>query len=285
VTDVNGIRCLPSGALGLRPGLLLAVLLGFGLGACGSSEPNTAPTTTDRATTTIAATTTATTSVTTTVATTAVPPSEVPATTTMTTNTSTAAPSPLPGQELLVPVQPSPTIDGTLEPGEWDGASVGEMSDGTGLFVMHDGESLYVAIDGEHLGAINIAIGGPKDTWILHSSAALGSVRYDSGGELSHDFDWCCRDADDPSSRLALLDAEGWQANIGYTGEPGIVEYQVALPWVGAAIAASAQTEVSEPAFFPPGLPPEARAQLVGPWPSTRTFQRGDWYTLLPAEE
>jgi hypothetical protein len=248
--------------------VLIAGLVGLVLSGCGETAPTATSAVADAATTTTTPATTTSTS--------------PPATTTTTTTAATAAAL---GQELHVPLQPAPSIDGTLEPGEWDGAIVGEMSDGTGLYAMHDGESLYVAIEGEHLGAINVTIGGPRDTWILHSSAALGSIRYGSGGELSHDFDWCCRDADDPSSRLALLDAEGWQANIGYTGEPGIVEYQVALPWVGAAMAVSAQSEAAEPAFFPAGLPPEARSQLVGPWPSTRTFQRGDWYTLVPVED
>lgn len=288
MTNENGIRCLPSRARGWFPGLLLGVLFSFVVGACGSSEPNSAPTPTDRPTTTTpAVTTTDATNVTTAAVTTISASPDVPATITTTTTTTTtpAAPASFPGQELLVPLQPAPTIDGTLGPGEWSGAFVGEMSDGTVLYTMHDGESLYVAVAGEHLGAINVAIGGPEGTWILHSSAALGSIRYESGGELSHDFDWCCRNADDPSGRLALLDAEGWQANIGYTGEPGIVEYQVVRPWVRAAMAVSAQTEVAEPAFWPAGLTPEARAQLVGPWPSTRMFERGDWYTLVPVEE
>lgn len=280
MTDEIGDRCLLPRVRWL-PGLLIGTVLGLGLVACGSAEPTTASSRTARPTSITAA-----------VAATGSTPTGVPANTTTTTTaatttttTSTAAPDPLPSPELSIPLQSPPTIDGILTSGEWDGAVSGEMSNGTPVYAMHDGEFLYVAVAGEHLGAVNVAIGGPDDIWILHSSAALGSMRYDVDGELVHDFDWCCRSPDDPAGRLALLEAEGWQANIGYTGEPGIVEYQVARPRVATAIAIAAQTEAADPSFWPPGLTPEAREQLIAPWPSRRTFRMVEWVRLALREE
>ena len=269
---------------------LLVIVAGLAVGAAACSSENATTTSKASATTT---TTTGTTSPTTTLVTnatttTAATTTAAPTATTVTTTTTTlTTSSPQPARDLLVPVHSAPTIDGSLETGEWEGAAVGEMSDGTPVYLMHDGESLFVAVDGEHLGAINLAIAGPEDVWVLHSSAALGSTRYVSSGsewDLSRDFDWCCRDADDPTDRLALLDAEGWQATIGYTGEPGTVEYQVTLPWVGSRAAISAQTRATEPAFWPAELSPDAQMQLIGPWSPTRNFRLGEWPTLLPDE-
>ena len=264
--------------------LVITTVLALGAAACSSGDGTTTSAASATTTTTTGAgpTTTQTTDATTTTAATT---TAAPAAPTATTTTTTSAP--LPARDLLVPVHSPPTIDGELETGEWEGAVVGEMSDGTPVYLMHDGESLFVAVDGEHLGAINLAIAGPEDVWVLHSSAALGSTRYVSSAsewDLSRDFDWCCRDADDPTDRLALLDAEGWQANIGYTGEPGTVEYQVTLPWVGSRAAISAQTRATEPAFWPAELSPDAQMQLVGPWSPTRNFGLGEWPTLLPDE-
>ncbi len=284
VSEETGIRHpLPRSTLWIH--VLIAGLVGFGLGGCGETAPTTASIVADATPTTTTAVTTITTSPPTSATTT----TSTSATTTTTTLTSatTTTPAALPDRELFVPAAPAPTLDGNLEAGEWGDAFVGEMSDGTPVYVMRDGESLFVAIGGEHLGAINLAIGGPDDVWILHSSAALGSVLYLSNGSewnLSHDFSWCCRDADDPTDRLALLDAEGWQATIGYSGAPGIVEYQIALPWVGARFAISSQTQSTEPAFWPAELTPEARAQLIGPLPSPQVFRLGEWYTLAPSE-
>ncbi len=269
----------------------MAGLVGFGLGGCGETASTTAPTVAEATSPTTTAVTTIITNPPATATTTTTTTTTATATTSTTTTTSTTIPTTtvgaLPDRELFVLAAPAPTLDGNLEAGEWDDAVVGEMSDGTPVYVMWAGASLFVAIGGDHLGAINVTIGGPDDVWILHSSAALGSVLYVSDGSewnLSHDFSWCCRDADDPTDRLALLDAEGWQATIGYTGEPGIVEYQVDLPWVGARIAISSQTRAGEPAYWPADLTPEARAQLVGPWPSPQVFRLGEWYTLVPSE-
>lgn len=144
-----------------------------------------------------------------------------------------------------------------------------------------------MALESGAVGAVNLVINTVDETWILHSSAALGSALYVPGDgiwELSHGFDWCCRSATDDSARLLLLEEEGWQANIGFTGDEGIVEYEVTLPWNGASVAVSYLTDSETSAFWPVDLSNEAREQLVGPPPPERSFNLVEWYTLVPID-
>ena len=70
------------------------------------------------------------------------------------------------------------------------------MTDGSLLQWIRSGKTLYVALRGHSLGAVNLAIANGDQLWILHSSAALGSVLYATNDErwtLVHDFNWCCR--------------------------------------------------------------------------------------------
>lgn len=141
-----------------------------------------------------------------------------------------------------------------------------------------------MALESDTVGAVNLVLATDNDVWVLHSSAALGSALYlpaDGVWELSHGFDWCCRSATNDSARLQLLDDDGWQANIGFTGDEGIVEYEVILPWDGALVAVSYLTDTETSAFWPTDLSAEARDQLVGPPPSERSFNHDEWYTLV----
>ena len=188
---------------------------------------------------------------------------------------------------LSVPAHQPPAVDGILDAGEWAGSTTVTMSDDSSLHWMHDGRTLYVALESGAVGAVNLAISAADETWILHSSAALGSALYLPGDgiwELSHGFDWCCRSTTDDSARLLLLEEEGWQANIGFTGDDGIVEYEVTLPWDGADVAVSYLTDSETSAFWPVDLSAEAREQLVGPWSDGRAFSIDEWYMLVPID-
>jgi len=179
-------------------------------------------------------------------------------------------------------------IDGVLNVGEWEGSATVTMSDGSSLHWVHTDGVLYMALESEAVGAVNLVLATDNDVWILHSSAALGSALYlpaDGVWELSHGFDWCCRSAANDSARLLLLDEEGWQATIGFTGDDGIVEYEVTLPWDGAFVAVSYLTDSETSAFWPADLSSEARDQLVGPPPPERTFNLNEWYTLVSIED
>ena len=170
-----------------------------------------------------------------------------------------------------------------MEVGEWDGATSTAMTDGSQLHWMHSDVALYVAVEGADLGAVNLAIDTGDEVWILHSSAALGSVLYtrdQSSWSLTHEFNWCCRSITDDTGRRALLDEEGWQASIGFAGDVGVVEYEVALPWVGGLAAVSYQTESGDPSYWPTHLSDSAEAALIGPWPEAEDFYLDEWYRL-----
>ena len=152
---------------------------------------------------------------------------------------------------------------------------------------MSSGETLYLAIETDRVGAVNLALATEEELWILHSSAALGSALYLPGAttwELSHGFNWCCRISTDDSARQSLLENEGWQANIGFEGDAGVVEYQVELPWIGAAIAISFVTDADTEAFWPTDLSASAQEQLVGPRQPEVDFRLNEWYPAAPLD-
>lgn len=189
-------------------------------------------------------------------------------------------------RSIVVPRAAAPSIDGMLAAGEWDGAAQSPMSDGASILLMHRDATLYLAVAGDEIGSINVLIASEEEVRILHSSAALGSALYEKGSgrwELVHGFSWCCRSRDDDQGRRALLDEEGWQANIGFTGDPGTVEYQIAVPWQGAALAVSSVRDQEDMGFWPADLPEAARLELVGVPPQERTYDTGLWPILTPA--
>ncbi len=198
------------------------------------------------------------------------------------------APISAPGRFVEVPAASGPVIDGVLGWGEWDDAFLDTMSDGSSVFSIHDGETLYVAVETDGIGAVNLALATEEEIWILHSSAALGSARYVPSGadwELVHGFSWCCRSSTDDADRKSLLADEGWQANIGFEGDEGVVEFEVELTWHGAALAVSFITGTGTEAFWPVDLSSAAQEQLVGARQSGVDFRLDEWLVFVPLGE
>ena len=220
-------------------------------------------------------------------ATTSSPPTTSATTTTVTTTTAAATTTEAPSDPIVlaVPAGPAPVIDGQLSPDEWAEAATMPMSDGASLLVQYMNGTLYVAVAGDDVGSVNVIIGTESEVQILHSSAALGSARYvpgTSGWSLDHGFSWCCRRGSTDSARATLFAEEGWEANIGYAGDPGIVEYAIAIPWAEATMAVSSLRSDDDMGFFPADLSAEARSQLVGVPPSERVFSTDEWVRLQP---
>lgn len=158
-----------------------------------------------------------------------------------------------------------------------------EMSDGAMANLLYSNETLYVGVAGEAIGSVNVVIANGDNISILHSSAALGSAAYTRSGpvwELVHGFDWCCRRGSAESAREALFNDEGWEANIGYTGDPGIVEYAIRIPWRDTSLAISSTRNESDKGFWPAGLSPEAQDQLLGVPPQVREYNIDEWATI-----
>ncbi len=132
----------------------------------------------------------------------------------------------------------SPTLDGTLSPGEWDNATVETFADGSELLLMHADGYLYLGIRVNIPGMIvgNIFVNRGDEITILHSSAALGTAAYQKGEDnwqQIQNFTWQCRDTSDSDAakaeRDAFLQQEGWVAANSRMGTPEELEYRIEM--------------------------------------------------------
>lgn len=132
-----------------------------------------------------------------------------------------------------IPMGTTPTINGRIEEGEWDVASQQELNDGTLLYLMYAEDSLYLAVDSEVLGTVNVGVLRDEELWVLHSSAALGSLVYepqDDGWKLRKTFKWCCRARSDNFDFGKLLTDEGWLSTNQFQGDETQTEYLIQIP-------------------------------------------------------
>ncbi len=127
-------------------------------------------------------------------------------------------------------------IDGTLSPGEWDGAAAETFSDGSELFLMAGEGYLYLGIRANTPEMIvgNVFVARGDEIAILHSSAALGTALYEKGTgswEQARGFTWRCRQTGDSpaaqAERNSFLQDEGWLAANARMGTPNELEYQI----------------------------------------------------------
>jgi hypothetical protein len=161
------------------------------------------------------------------------------------------------------------------------------MSDGATLRLMHHDEILYLAVMGDAVGAVNVVMAVDDQVSILHSSAALGSALYlatETTWVLEHGYAWCCRSKTDTSAQVELFGDERWQANIGWVGDPGVVEYAVAFPWGGAALAVSSIRDDDDKGYWPANLSEPARDQLLDIPPEEQAFHIEEWTRITPAD-
>jgi hypothetical protein len=175
-----------------------------------------------------------------------------------------------------------PVIDGTIGGDEWTDATVVTMDDGTEVRFVQSGGYVFVGITATEIGAANLLVAGGDVVRVLHSSAALGSARYEpdlGAWALTDDFAWCCRDVADAAARAELLAQEGWQANIGYAGTSGHVEYQVLIE-DGSPVALSYVLQDGSVSVWPTDLDEDARRPLYGQREETETFEFDGWATL-----
>jgi hypothetical protein len=181
---------------------------------------------------------------------------------------------------LSIPAGAAPVIDGRITAEEWAGAALTFMDDGTELSWMSSGGYLYLGVRADAVGSVNLLIATSDQVRVFHSSAALGSATYEpdaDGWALVQDFSWCCRSATDADSRRQLLADEGWQANIGFAGEAGEVEFQVAMSESPVSVAVSYVRADGSVSFWPDGLDEDAQEQLYGIRRDHEQFSIGDW--------
>jgi len=198
---------------------------------------------------------------------------------------------------LSVPVGVPPTIDGTLSPGEWDGATMDSFADGSELFLMYADGYLYMGIRSVTPEMIvgNIFVDGGDEIAILHASAALGTALYAKRGDgwaQTLAFAWRCRKTGNGEAaraeRDAFLGEEDWVAANSRTGTPAELEYQIAVTEetmrLAANILRSSDPEAKTP--WPADLDDDCIAPTPGGLPDELQFSPDEWVTVaLPATE
>ena len=198
---------------------------------------------------------------------------------------------------IQVPAGISPSVDGVLDSDEWEGAYQDELSDGGELYLMQDGDYLYVGVraTGAGSGVGSVCLIRDDAVAVLHSSAALGTAVYQRGDgdwQQTKAFSWRCRDVSDtPSAREErdrFLEEEGWLANNGRMGTPGVVEYRIAMPERSLRLAVS---YIGPPSFdvvahWPADLADDCTnvRMLQGPIPEQARFAPETWITVHAAE-
>ncbi len=251
---------------------LLILLLSLALSACGSPDTPTSSPTVQAELPTMAITLT---------------PEPTP--------TAAAVPSPEtppPAEQVILLLKEAspddlPVIDGVITDSEWQQAEITFLTDGSEVFWLYAGGYLFVGIQTDKIGAVNLALmRSPDQIWILHSSAALGSAIYQKqsdGWDLIQDFSWCCRSTNLFTERDHLFATEGWQANIGYQGTTGEVEYQVAVDGGQTLIALMYLLADGSGGilFWPETLEDTAVLQLQGPRNEIEHFTLENWSTVI----
>lgn len=216
-----------------------------------------------------------------------------------------AEPSPVPPTEtpaptaglpaLAVPPGEAPTIDGTLSPGEWEGAVVEAFADGSELLLQYEEPYLYLAIRSSTPEMIvgNIFVEDGDTIRILHSSAALGTAIYQKEADawrLAQGFDWRCRNSSDSAPAKAerdlFLQEEGWLAANSRMGTPNELEYQIEATRGPVRLAAnllrSSEPDTKVP--WPADLDDDCIKPTPGGMPEQMEFAPGRWVVVeIPA--
>ena len=130
---------------------------------------------------------------------------------------------------------PTPTLDGTIVPGEWDGATRATGSNGLEVFLLPTDSALFVAVRGAGDGFPHLALIKGDAVFLLHASAALGTAMYGGDGERKHllqPFDFRVRgtalSGPDQAERDAFYAQEGWVASTIRMGVTGETEFKIA---------------------------------------------------------
>jgi hypothetical protein len=189
---------------------------------------------------------------------------------------------------IIVPAGTSPTIDGTISPGEWDGAAIADFADGSQLFLMQAGDYLYLGIRAIESGMVagNVFIQRGDKIVILHTSAALGTAVYrqsEAGWHQVQDFTWRCRNTSDSDAaraeRAKFLAEEGWLAANSFVGAPNELEYQMKIPDQDfrLTVVYIKATHPYEEIPWPANLDDDLTKPTPGGFPSTFGFKPEKW--------
>jgi hypothetical protein len=193
---------------------------------------------------------------------------------------------------IVVPSGILPTINGTMESGEWDEAAIGTLSDGSELRLIHAGGYLYLGIRGSTPEMIvgNVFIRRGNEIRILHASAALGTAIYQLNNdhwEQAQEFIWRCRETNESESSItardAFFDDEGWVSVNSRIGTPNELEYKIEITGepLGLAVNIIRSSDPNLKPSWPAGLADDVILPTPGGLPSTLEFTLDQWAWLI----
>ena len=187
----------------------------------------------------------------------------------------------------------SAALDGTISPGEWAGAYVGQLTSGGEVRLMQDGTYLYLAVQRRGDLVVTVCLDQGDSVAVLHSSAAIGTAGYrrtQSGWNLTRRFAWELRDstmsAPAQQEREAFLQREGWVATNAYVGSRTDTEFKIAMPSGRlrfVVVPMSVGDGYQEIAWWPSWLADGCRSEavLTGYLPGQVQFAPRSWITVV----
>jgi hypothetical protein len=195
----------------------------------------------------------------------------------------------------IAPRGNSAIIDGRIDPDEWGAAARVKLAYGE-LLLMQDGDYLYLGIISDYLGLGSVCVYHDDVISVLHSSAALGTATYvktDGGWQKTEDFVWSNRETSNSllaqQARQRHLETENWLASNGNMGEPGEMEYQIAMTdgAVRLAVTYLMSPEYESTDFWPETLLDGCRyfEPLYDDAPDKVDFAPGTWMTVIAFAE
>lgn len=183
---------------------------------------------------------------------------------------------------VVVPPGTSPVIDGTISPGEWEGAAVETFFDGSEILLLRSENYLYLAIRANTTDMVvgNVFINQGDEVAILHVSAALGTAVYHQETDTwqqTRGFEWCCRDSSDSSSaqaeREAFRQQENWMSVNSRVGTPNELEYQIEVESDHLRLAVNYLKVSSSPNDEKIAWPPDLDDDVIKPTPGGLPMQ------------
>jgi hypothetical protein len=199
--------------------------------------------------------------------------------------------SPEEQDSIIVPQGISPTIDGTLLPGEWERARVETFSDGSELLLMHSEGYLYLGIRANTPDMIvgNIFIDHGDEIAVLHASAALGTAIYQRDADFwqqTQGFSWCCRSTNSNDAAQAEHDAflrqEHWVSINSRMGTPQELEYQIEMTdeTLRLAVTFMMASGTNQKFSWPTHLNDACVQSFEGGFPLQLQFSPDTWETI-----
>jgi len=183
------------------------------------------------------------------------------------------------------------TIDGVIQPGEWDQADLFYFEDGSELYLLFSDNHLYLAINAisTEMISANVFLFSDENIEILHTSAALGTAIYQPEGDTwrrTKDFEWCCRSTSDSAgaraSREAFYHIENWLGINTYNGTENELEYKIRLTGSEKFLAVNflRVNDIDDKQIWPVGIADGPAQPTIGGFPDTLDFSPEYWFAI-----